>query len=295
MTDTPERTPARAGGQRGAMNTDCLYVSDLDGTLMRSDGTISPFTAEAVNALTARGFAFTYATARSVESARTITGGLDLELPVVTRNGCVLADNRTGKHLEKALFTEEEVALLKRLLPELPETGFVSCFIGEEMIKTFLPGKHTPGLQKYLDYYRTDPRMVAADSFDGLFRGEPGYVTLIDDRDKMEPFYERLRRYPGWECLFQKDTYWDEYWVEVCPRNCTKAKAVLQMKERCGFRKLVVFGDSVNDLSMFRVADEAYAVGNATEELKAAATAVIGSNDEDAVAKTLLRLAGMTE
>ena len=102
------------------MNTDCLYVSDLDGTLMRSDGTISPFTAETVNALAARGVAFTYATARSVESARTITGDLRLELPVITRNGCVLADNKTGKHLEKALFTQEEVDLLKKLLPELP-------------------------------------------------------------------------------------------------------------------------------------------------------------------------------
>ena len=273
------------------MNTDCLYVSDLDGTLMRSDGKISPYTAETVNALAARGVAFTYATARSVESARTITGDLRLELPVITRNGCVLADNKTGKHLEKALFTQEEVDLLKKLLPELPETGFVSCFIGEEMIKTYLPGKHTPGLQKYLDYYREDPRMAAADSFDGLFCGQPGYVTLIDDRDRMEPFYERLRQYSCWECLFQKDTYWDEYWVEVCPRNCTKAKAVLQMKERYGFRKLVVFGDSTNDLSMFRIADEAYAVENATAELKAAATAVIGNNDGDAVAKTLLRLA----
>ena len=273
------------------MKKDVLYVSDLDGTLMRSDGTISPFTAETVNALTARGVAFTYATARSVESARTITGDLNLELPVVTRNGCVLADNRTGRHLEKALFTPEEVELLKTLLPELPETGFVSCFIGEEMIKTYVPGKHTAGLQKYLDYYRADPRMVAVDSFDGLFCGQPGYVTLIDDKDRMEPFYERLRQHSCWECLFQKDTYWDEYWVEVCPRNCTKAKAVLKLKERYGFQKLVVFGDSTNDLSMFRVADEAYAVENASEELKAAATAVIGPNDGDAVAKILLRLA----
>ena len=75
--------------------------------------------------------------------------------------------------------------------------------------------------------------------------------------------------------------------MEICPRNCTKAKAVLKMKERYGFGKAAVFGDSVNDLSMFRAADEAYAVSNALEELKAAATAVIGSNEEDAVAKFL--------
>lgn len=273
------------------MKKDVLYVSDLDGTLMRSDATISAYTAEVINGLVKQGIAFTYATARSVESARTITGGLKLELPVITRNGCVLADNNTGKHLEKALFTDEEVQLLKELLPELPEYGFVSCFEGEEMVKTYMPGRHTAGFQKYVNYYADDPRMWAVETFDGLFCGQPGYVTLIDEKEKAAPIYERVRQYPGWECLFQKDTYWDEYWVEICPRNCTKAKAILKMKEQYGFKRLAVFGDSVNDLSMFRAADEAYAVANALEELKAAATAVIGSNDEDAVANLLKRRA----
>ena len=269
------------------MKKDYLYVSDLDGTLMRSDGTLSPYTVRVINELTEQGIAFTYATARSVESARTITGGLKLQLPVITRNGCVLADNTTGKHLEKAVFTEAEVRLLKEMLPELPEYGFVSCFTGEEMIKTYLPGKHTGGLQKYLDFYADDPRMRAVDSFDALFCGQPGYVTLIDEKDRIAPLYERMRQYPGWECIFQKDTYWDEYWVEICPQNCTKARAALKMKEQYGFRKLAVFGDSVNDLSLFRAADEAYAVENAIDALKEAATEVIGSNDEDAVANLL--------
>ena len=264
-----------------------LYVSDLDGTLMRNDETISAYTERTLNELIEEGLAFTYATARSVESARTITGGLRLKLPVVTRNGTVLADNSTGRHLEKALFTEEEVRLLKELLPELPEYGFVSCFIGDEMIKTYIPGKHTPGMEKYLRKNEHDTRLRPAADPGSMFIGQPGYVTLIDDREKIAPIYERVRNYPGWECLFQKDTYWDEYWLEICPQNCTKARAVLKLKETFGFEKLVVFGDSVNDLSMFRSADESYAVANALEELKAAATAVIGSNEEDAVADFL--------
>ena len=56
------------------------------------------------------------------------------------------------------------------------------------------------------------------------------------------------------------------------------------MKEDLGFERLVVFGDSVNDLPLFRVADESYAVANAIAEAREAATAVIGSNEEDAVA-----------
>ena len=106
-----------------------LYVSDLDGTLMRNDETLSENTVRIINGLVERGLDFTYATARSVESARPIAGGLKLKLPVVTRNGAVLADNATGKHIRKAVFTDEEVALLKSLLTDIPYCGYVSCFI----------------------------------------------------------------------------------------------------------------------------------------------------------------------
>lgn len=269
------------------MDKNTLYVTDLDGTLLRSDATLSPYTISTINRLTEQGLAFTYATARSIESARPIAGELNLRLPAITRNGAVLADNATGKHLEKALFTEEEVALLKEMLTELPRCGFVSCFLGEEMFKAYVPGNLVPGMVQYADYYRDDPKMKPVKTLEEMFFGQPGYVTLIDDREKAAKIYEKVRQYSGWECIFQKDTYWDEYWVEVCPRNCTKAKAILKMKEQYGFRKVVAFGDSVNDMPMFRAADEAYAVANALEALKEIATGVIGPNDEDAVARFL--------
>jgi hydroxymethylpyrimidine pyrophosphatase-like HAD family hydrolase len=49
----------------------------------------------------------------------------------------------------------------------------------------------------------------------------------------------------------------------------------------------MVFGDEVNYIGMFRMADEAYAVAGAVPDLARYATAVIGSNDEDAVARWL--------
>ena len=64
---------------------------------------------------------------------------------------------------------------------------------------------------------------------------------------------------------------------------------LLKVKEKYGFDRLVVFGDSLNDLSMFMVADEAYAMANVCEELKKAATWIIGSNEEDSVAYYLSR------
>jgi hydroxymethylpyrimidine pyrophosphatase-like HAD family hydrolase len=52
-----------------------------------------------------------------------------------------------------------------------------------------------------------------------------------------------------------------------------------------GADRLVVFGDNNNDLPMFRIADESYAVSNAIPAVLAAATGVIGSHDNDVVAR----------
>jgi len=50
---------------------------------------------------------------------------------------------------------------------------------------------------------------------------------------------------------------------------------------------VVAFGDGRNDIDMFELADESYAVQNADEQLKRYATSVISSNDEDGVAHWL--------
>ena len=266
---------------------DTLYVSDLDGTLMRNNERLSEYTVRTLNELLRQGLPFTFATARSIESARVITGELEIKLPVITRNGAVLADNTTGRHIQKSVFTKEEVELLKQMLPELPSCGYVSCFLDDIMIRTYMPADHTEGLQGYIDYYKNDPTMRKADDLDSMFCGIPGYVTMIGEKDRIAPVYEKAREYKGWESLFQKDTYRDEYWLEICPRNCTKAKSILKLKEELGFKRLVVFGDSLNDISMFEIADESFAVANARDELKKIATHIIGSNEEDSVVDLL--------
>ncbi len=270
------------------MSNKTLYVSDLDGTLMRSDIKISDHTVKTINGLIDQGVAFTYATARSIDSAREITQDLKIKLPVITRNGSVLADNITGRSLEITVFKEEDIRMIRKLIPELPSHGFVSCYIGDKMIKTYADTEHTEGLDDYIGFYKDDPRMVKVPDMEGMFTGRPGYVTMISSKEDLEPVYERVKDHDGWESLFQKDTYRDEYWIELCPKGCTKAKKILQLKEEYGFDRVIVFGDSLNDLPMFSIADESYAVSNALDEVKAAATEVIGSNNDDAVANFIM-------
>ena len=60
-----------------------------------------------------------------------------------------------------------------------------------------------------------------------------------------------------------------------------------RLRELTGRKHIVCFGDNYNDLPMFSVADEAYAVANAAPEVRRAATGVIGSNLELGVARYL--------
>ena len=62
------------------------------------------------------------------------------------------------------------------------------------------------------------------------------------------------------------------------------------VKQKLECDRLVVFGDGKNDIDMFEIADEAYAVENAVSELKVVATGIIESNENDGVAKYLHKI-----
>ena len=72
-------------------------------------------------------------------------------------------------------------------------------------------------------------------------------------------------------------------------RNCVDMIDRLKhtAKELLGLERVICFGDSDNDLSMFEAADECYAPANANAEIKSAATAVIGHHDDEGIARFL--------
>ena len=269
-----------------------LYVSDLDGTLMRSDKTISQYSAGIINRLIAGGVCFTIATARTIRSASRIIRDIGFSLPVITLNGTVLADARTEKPVDVALFSPEETEELRRLLHGQCGNLVVKSYRGEELHRTYLRGEPDEAFSAYLGEHAYDPLMGPADTEEEMFAGRVCYLSLIAAKEKLEELHRAVSGSGRWETLFQKDTYLPYYWLEIFPRGASKAEAILKLKERCGCDGVVMFGDSINDLPAFRIADECYAVRGASEEVKAAATAVIGGNDEDAVAEWLLRNAG---
>ena len=77
-----------------------LYISDLDGTLLTPEKTISPRTREAVNRAIAAGEGFSVATARSASTVVEILQGIQLNLPVVLMNGVFLYDIAADRYLD---------------------------------------------------------------------------------------------------------------------------------------------------------------------------------------------------
>ncbi|MBD5132086.1 MAG: HAD family hydrolase [Clostridiales bacterium] len=264
-----------------------LYVTDLDGTLLKKDQTVSEYSKRIINDLISRGELITYATARSGETAGIVTAGLNIKAPSILYNGAFICD-ASGKIILSHTFTERD----KEMISELIAAGIYSIVYairnGQEKF-SFIPDKISRAGLEFNNTRKTCTRYNPVKTIRELYDGETFYITIIDDCDKLKPFYEKYKK--NYNCVFSKDIYSGEYWLEIMHRHANKADAVFELKQMLGCR-LVVFGDEKNDIDMFRIADECYAVENAVDELKAIATAVIPDNESDGVAKQLIKLIG---
>lgn len=261
-----------------------LYVSDLDGTLLRSNEYTSEYTNAVINSLTEKGMIFSYATARSLVTAKKAAQGIKVKIPLIVYNGAFVIDNVTKEILISNYFDESVLGILDDLF-EHKVYPIVYAYINDVEKFSFVPDLCSKGMKSFLDSRKGDIRTNAAADPADLKQGNIFYITCIDEPQKLKPLYNKYRT--DYHCVFQTDIYTNEQWLEILPKAASKSNAVKQLKELLGCDKLIVFGDGKNDIDMFEIADESYAVENAHEELKNKATGIILSNDEDGVARWL--------
>lgn len=261
-----------------------LYVTDLDGTLLGEDSRISPASLQILNRLMQDGAVFSYATARSYHSAKVVTRGLQLAVPAVIYNGAGLVNPADGTLLETVHYTCRELGALRELVHRCPVKPFVYSLIDGMETVSYLRGERHAGADYYLSTRSGDPRFRCVEQEAQLFEGEVFYFTFIGDQDTMAGVHQQAAQYDWLASVFQQELGRPEYWCELMPAAATKANGVKKLMERLGCDRVVAFGDGVNDLPLFRVADECYAVANGVTALKASATGVIGSNTADSVA-----------
>lgn len=261
-----------------------LYVSDLDGTLLRSDEKTSEYTNNVINSLTERGMFFSYATARSLITAKKATSGINAKIPLIVYNGAFVIDNLSDDILIENYFDDGVNLVLEDLFANKVYPIVYAYIDGKEKF-SFIPELCSRGTNKFLESRKGDIRTNAVEEINDLRSGKIFYITCIDEAEKLEPLYKKYK--DSYHCVYQTDIYTKEQWLEIMPLNASKARAVKQLQSLLKCEKLVVFGDGKNDIDMFELADESYAVENAHEDLKKIATSIIASNDEDGVARWL--------
>lgn len=264
-----------------------LYVTDLDGTLLNTQHRISRESLDIINNLVARGMLFTYATARSLVSASVVAEGLATNIPVIAYNGAFIINPSTGEILASSFFTKDEVDKVKEVLEQYGISPLVYSYVeGVEKV-SWITSEENDGIRHYLEVRKGDKRFRPLEEKKRLYDGDMFYYTCIGEREALLPVYEIFSKDDRYTCTLQQELYRPEYWCEILPKKATKAEAIQTLKRIWNCDRVISFGDAINDIPMFRISDECYAVSNAVDALKELATGIIGSNDEDGVAKWL--------
>jgi hypothetical protein len=266
-----------------------LYISDLDGTLLRSDATLSDDARQRLNHLLQEGLMFTVASARSIVSMQPVLKGLNVSLPVIESNGAFISNLTTGQHEVINSFERvvaEEIYRQIRIAEKMP---CISTFNGTED-RLYYNRIVNEGMQWYIEKGQKtgDKRLRRTTNLVAPLQEEVVCFTVIDKRENLAELRSSIQTHINGRsvCYFYENDYspgW--YWLTIHPHRATKARAIQTLRHTYGLdeHELVVFGDQVNDIPMFQTAQRSVAVANAIEALRQHATDITASNEEDGV------------
>lgn len=274
-----------------------LYISDLDGTLLNSDVKLSSYTVVTINKFIESGAYFSVATARTAATTLYILENVKVNVPIILMNGVLIYDIRGRQYIKKEVLDKPLAAQITAAIKKTRLTGLMYALSGDEMHTYYerLDNEPIVGFVEERKQKYNKP-FDQVDDFDKV-DADIIYFCFLDVYDNIRRLYDEVMDIAGLRIEIYKDIYSDDLWfLEIFRETASKYNAAQFLRQKYGFDKLVCFGDNLNDIPMFAGCDECYAVANAKPELKEIATAVIGSNDEDGVARfiseELLRVRG---
>jgi len=265
-----------------------LIVFDLDGTLLNANSKISDYTRETLVKLSQMGIAYTVATGRALHGSRSVLEGHNFRLPQAFKNGVLIWNPTEEDYSQHNFLTLPEIQHVVGAMIRQNLTPFMFTLEPGNVHSVYHPPLKTE-VEKQLakDFRDRDgvgvfpaaqmPADAEITNISAL--GLPARVDAVDLMISDEPL---LVAYAG---TALEDA--DLNWIDIHHVEATKGNAAEVLRRELGASRVICFGDSDNDLSMFAVADEAYAPSNAKPEVLKAATAVIGHHNEDGVARFL--------
>jgi Cof subfamily protein (haloacid dehalogenase superfamily) len=264
-----------------------LYISDLDGTLLNNNSRLSEYTIKTLNKLIDGGMTFSYATARSLSSALIVTNGLTTNIPLIIYNGTFIINANTKEKLFSLYFNDHEKTHIMDLLNKYSVFPLVYKYIDDKEKVSWIKGTENEGILDLLKKRAGDERYMSVKNIEQLYQGRVFYFTCIGLKDELIGIYNKLKNNLLYTCVLQQELYRPEYWLQIMHKDATKGNAIKRLREIVKCERIISFGDAVNDIPMFQISDECYAVENAVKELKNYATGIISSNDDDGVARWL--------
>ncbi|MCL2105506.1 MAG: Cof-type HAD-IIB family hydrolase [Oscillospiraceae bacterium] len=267
-----------------------LFISDLDGTLLNNHAALSEYAAASLRKMLGEGLCFTIATARTNDSASRILSVLPpLPLPMVLMNGAVILSAAEQRIVKKERIPPDTVRALLERVRAHNQQGFLYS-LPEREIRVYHEPLTRPSLRTFYDYRARvyGKRFLETQNMAEHAAEDIVYFTTQDQIDNLVKLHAELKAIPGLDCVLYPDTYMENTcYLECFSVLASKKNALRWLRESYGFRRIVGFGDNLNDLTMLQACDEGYAVANAREEIKAVATGIIGSNQEEGVIKFL--------
>lgn len=269
------------------MKNQTLYISDLDGTLLNRNSIVSPHSIEKINCLLQKGMLFTIATARTPATVVPLLEQLQIDIPAVLMNGAVLYDIRRKLYIRTNGFTDNSAL---RYIDLLEKRGLVpfAYRIDNNKLKVF----HKPlanNMQREFKRQRENtPYKEFIPTIDysvELLDNPPLFLMIIDRFDKLQIAAAEINRTGKCSLFCYRDVVDLEYgYLEIYPKGVSKAATAQQIIDKLTPWEVVAFGDNLNDMPLFKIADRRYAPENAVDEVKQQATAIIADNDHDGVA-----------
>ncbi len=248
-----------------------LLLFDLDGTLLRSDKTISENTLNALTTCKENGYLIGVATSRSEQNTYTFLEELRPDI-LITSGGALIKEK--NKYIYKACFTAEET---KQMIRTAREICGEDCEITIDTADThYWNYKITPK-----DTDKTWGDSVWTDYQDFCQESLKMCVEIFDETQA-----ERLKaKLPDCDAI----RFSDGYWYKFTRKNVTKESAIDYVCAACGLKyaDIIAFGDDYADIGMLKMAGVGVAMGNAIDAVKAIADTVIGTNDDDGIAHYL--------
>lgn len=259
-----------------------LICTDLDGTLLKNDKTISKENIDAINFFKQEGGLFTIVTGRMPFFVFDICEKIKPNVPFGCVNGAALYDYSKREYMWKAIMPSNVIELIKCIDDRFPDVGiqvntFSNTFFCKDNIsmQNFREVTNAPNIVcKYYEIDEPIAKIIFGSEYD----------------EEIENIKEVLFAHPladNFDFVRSEKTLF-----EILPKGTGKGTSVLKLCELINIdtQKTIALGDYDNDIPMFNTAKIGIAVSNACHEALNAADFITVSNEENAVAKVIYDL-----